>query len=420
VSNLRQRLDLPPALLGKGTEMDAGSSETARCPAGTGRDDRKSAAMAASHVRPEKGARIAENFAFAREILRSPDVRQSGAGAEQVVVDNPAHISFFFLDGELHQRRRGAVASYFAPKTIVTRYHPIMHRTIDALIADLQARKSAPLDEMSFQMAVDVAAEIIGLTDSESRMALARRIRRLLGVGLSLAGKTGASRFFGIARMAYYSWVFCRKDLDPAVAARRAAPREDVISYMIKEGYSKKAMLIECLTYGSAGMMTTREFIVMAAWHVCGDAALKQRFLDGGEADQFAILEEILRLEPVAAMLHRRAVKDIATTKSAPVPAGELLAIDIRRANSDEAIVGACPFQLDPDRAKRMKTNGSYLSFGDGPHRCPGSQVALHETRIFLDRLLRVPGFRLASEPTISWNSGIQGYELRGAIAACD
>ena len=67
-----------------------------------------------------------------------------------------------------------------------------------------------------------------------------------------------------------------------------------------------------------------------------------------------------------------------------------------------------------------MKVVGPYLSFGDGPHRCPGAQVALHETRIFLERLFRLPGIRLVSEPAILWNVQIQGYELRGAVVACD
>jgi cytochrome P450 len=179
-------------------------------------------------------------------------------------------------------------------------------------------------------------------------------------------------------------------------------------------------MIIECLTYGSAGMMTTREFMVMISWHLFGNDALRARYLAGSEQEQFAILEEILRLEPVAAMLHRRTIADIPQSANGAVKEGELFAIDIRKVNTDEATVGACPYAIDPDRAKRMKIMGSYLSFGDGSHRCPGSQVALHETRIFVDRLLRVPGIRLAQEPEILWLSGLGSYELRGAIVACD
>jgi cytochrome P450 len=177
---------------------------------------------------------------------------------------------------------------------------------------------------------------------------------------------------------------------------------------------------MECLSYGGAGMMTTREFIVMCAWHLFEQPELRERYLTGAEDDQFAILEEILRLEPVASLLHRRAAEPLDGKDGAEVREGELVALSIRDANVDEAIAGECPFTLDPDRARRMKVVGPYMSFGDGAHRCPGAQVALHETRIFLDRLLRLPGIRLEAEPTISWNAQIQGYELRGAIVACD
>jgi len=222
------------------------------------------------------------------------------------------------------------------------------------------------------------------------------------------------------ARMLVRVGQFWKQDMLPAIAARRKQPMDDVISYMVKENYSKKGMIMECLSYGGAGMMTTREFIVMCAWHLFEKPALLERFLTGGEADQFAILEEILRLEPVASLLHRRAAESAEGAQGGDISEGELVCINLRAANTDEAITGACPYELDPDRAKRMKVVGPYLSFGDGPHRCPGAQVALHETRIFLDRLFRLPGIRLISEPAITWNSYIQGYELRGAVVACD
>ncbi|MFD1959702.1 cytochrome P450 [Novosphingobium panipatense] len=193
-----------------------------------------------------------------------------------------------------------------------------------------------------------------------------------------------------------------------------------MITHMVQADYSRKGMIMECLSYGGAGMMTTREFIVMAAWHLFEKQPLRERFLSGSEEDQIAILEEILRLEPVASMLHRRAAEPLAGPAGMALAEGETACVSIREANVDEAITGPCPFEIDPDRAKRMKVAGPYLSFGDGPHRCPGAQVALHETRLFLDRLLRLPGIRLTAEPQVLWNAQIQGYELRGAVVACD
>src|SRR5450631_703266 len=80
---------------------------------------------------------------------------------------------------------------------------------------------------------------------------------------------------------------------------------------------------------------------------------------------------------------------------------------------------GVCPFQLDADRhGGANKASASLMSFGDGPHRCPGASVALQETAIFLERLLRVPNVHLVRAPTVGWNPLISSYELRGALIA--
>ncbi len=396
--------------------MDGNS---AGCPVHQGRDDRKSAKVAEASADMHTGTRVIGNFVAARDLLRSPKMRQAGASIEHVDLSKPDEISFFFLDGEIHRKRRAAVAGLFAPKTIVTRHHVVMNRAIDEITADLQKRGSAPLDEMSWQMAVDVAADIVGLTDSDSNRNLAIRVRKVLDASIRQR-KGFFSKLVLNARMLIAVGRFYKHDMLPAIAARKIQPKDDVLSHLVKENYSKRGMIMECLSYGGAGMLTTREFIVMCAWHLFDNQPLRERFLSGEESDQFAILEEILRLEPVAAFLQRRVAEPFEEANGTALKEGEVVSISIRDANVDEAITGPCPFELDPDRGKRMKVIGPFMSFGDGPHRCPGAQVAMHETRIFLDRLFRLPGVRLVSAPAVSWNPNIHGYELRGAVVACD
>jgi hypothetical protein len=191
---------------------------------------------------------------------------------------------------------------------------------------------------------------------------------------------------------------------------------------MVREGYKTKMLLIECMTYATAGMVTTREFIVMCAWHLFDNPALRERFMSGDERDQLSILYEILRLEPITTMLYRRAANNIEAVPEQidTVREGDVLGLDIRAANTDETVVGTCPYALDPDRARRMKQPPSFLSFGEGSHRCPGSQVALHETRIFLNELFRIPGIRLATPPKPGWSQTMSSYDLRGAVLTCD
>jgi cytochrome P450 len=350
-------------------------------------------------------------------VLRNALAKQAGADSDQVDTGNPDHAPVFYLDGEAHRRKRGTIARLFTPTAVTTRYRAIMERTTEALLARMKAAGEARLDVLSLELAVTVAAEIVGLTNSDYT-SMASRIGATLTSSVPSALPRRFGRLLRPLLFRFHALNFFYRDVRPAIEARRRTRREDLISQLLDEKYSNKAIMIECMTYAVAGMVTTREFIVMAAWHLLESDALHARFLTGDEADQLAILDEILRLEPVASVLQRRAAEEM-EIGSGTIPAGTLLAVDIRSANTDESVTGACPYALDPDRAKRMKAGGGYLSFGYGSHRCPGSQVAMHETRIFLDRLLRVPGIRLEHAPQIGWSDMLMSYELRGAMIAC-
>jgi cytochrome P450 len=389
-------------------------------------DDRKTADFIGRNLSPFPVSRVAKNFAFAREILRTPGVNQ-GRGVANQDFGNPDHISFFFLDGEPHKKRRSSVASYFTPKAVLTRYRPLMDSTMDELIAEFRRAGSGVLDEMSLRLASNITAEVVGLTNGDGRR-LAQILRDLMNSNPTL-GKPPAYKFLHkLFWGGYYDRRRARlqdelyfEHILPAAQARLKEPKDDVISHMAKENYSRQAMFIECMTYAGAGVSTTREFIVMCCWQLFDHPEVRERFLAGDEADQFAIIEEILRLDPVANYVYRQSTIDIPESVSGnAVTPGEEFAVNIREVNTDSAVVGDSPFKLDPDRAKRMKNTGAWMSFGDGPHRCPGSQIALHETRVFLDRLFRVPGIRLAKKPDLILSVQSQGYELRGAVVTCD
>lgn len=373
------------------------------CPFHEGGDMRKSTAAAARAgvTRPE---RVIDSFDGARAVLRDEEARQAGFKADLIDrFGRAAEVPILFQSGEAHRRQRAATARFFAPKTVATRYRELIERTARAQVARLEAKGEADLDALSLEMAVAVAAEIVGLTESELP-AMSRR----LDAFFSTAFQTRTDRVSSFLSFILGQWRmirFYRKDVKPAMAARRLEPREDVVSHLIAQGYSKRAILTECFTYGAAGMVTTREFITMAGWHLLEDEALRTRFLDADEGGRMRVLEEILRLEPVVGQLYR---------KLGP----ETVALDIRGANQDAAAMGACPHLMDPDRARAPKTHGAGLAFGDGPHRCPGADVALNEAAIFLDMLLRVPGLRLVKAPKVGWNPLITGYELRGCRIA--
>ena len=165
----------------------------------------------------------------------------------------------------------------------------------------------------------------------------------------------------------------------PAVRSRTKNPREDVISHLIEQHYNLADILVECVTYGTAGMVTTREFITMACWHLLDDDALRQRYLAAAEDERLGMLAEIIRLEPPVGHLYRRVTKDYTVTDRDTeygLQTGDLVDLDNRQAKAEPDAFPADPLQLCPAATGKGVDVG--LSFG----LVPGcrSAPALRET----------------------------------------
>ena len=135
-----------------------------------------------------------------------------------------------------------------------------------------------------------------------------------------------------------------------------------------------------------------------------------------GQSEQLAILNEIIRLEPVVGHLYRRVQQPIEFTESGTThtaDVGDLIDLCIRPTNADPATVGADPLDLCPGRELPPGVDASVLSFGHGAHRCPGQPLALLESAALLERLL-ARDVRIVTEPEITWDPLIAGYGLRG------
>lgn len=387
-------------------------------------DDRKTAVLAAGdhtsrlEVQPDGSVRI-KGFSLASQLLRRGGTRQAGFNAALIERFPQKNLSILFKDGEEHRLQRSAVARFFAPKVVTERYRRLMTDLSVRLVANFRTTRRAKLDDMSLTLSVAVAAEIVGVTES-ILPGLGWRLSRFFALEAPEAGARLSTAAYIVRAQINLLAVYIF-DVRPAIRARRRARREDLISHLIDQGWSDLDILTECVTYATAGMSTTREFIVVAGWHLLERDDLRRRFLASDEAGRGVILEEIIRLEPPVGTLFRRT--NVAVTlndegRDAEIPADTVVAIDIRGVNADERAAGVCPFRLDPDRGDRGPA--SHMSFGDGAHKCPGASVALQETSIFLDHLLRVPGIKLATAPTQSWNSMTMGYVLRDAVLTAD
>lgn len=362
------------------------------------------------------------DLAVARQVLRHRESLQGGFNAEQLAVSG-IRPPILYADGTAHRKQRAAIARYFAPRTVDTNYQELMDRYATQLVDEFRRERRTDLAQLSLRYSVMVAAQVVGLTNSPLD-PMAHRLERFFQIpALQETAESGGRRsLVEKARLRILSvrgqlplLAFHLHDVRPAIKARKAERQDDVISHLLDEDYSQLEILIECVTYAAAGMVTTREYIGMAVWHLLEDDELRQRYLSADKPGRYRVLHEILRLEPIVGHLLRRTTTPIEVEldgQAHTIPSGALVDIHIRSVNAQRSVVGDAPLDLCPGRELPPKVGDEVMSFGDGPHKCPGNSLAIQEADVLLQKLLALP-VRLASRPRIGWDEMIKGYEVR-------
>ncbi len=236
--------------------------------------------------------------AAARAVLRSYETVQAGLGV-QTLEKMPPNMRrpVLYRDGAGHRDDRRQTARFFTPRRVDEHYRSVMQRVAEAQLATLRRDGEAHLSDLSFQLAIGVAAEVIGLT--ESSPGIRRRLERFFPEEFGTPGFTSIDGLRWLFRQVIGWSAIHLRDVRPAVRARRRKRRDDVISHLLDEGCSSAEILAECITFAAAGMVTTREFVNLAAWHLFTTPELLARFRAADEPQRLAVLHELLRLEPV-------------------------------------------------------------------------------------------------------------------------
>ena len=366
------------------------------------------------------------DYAIAKKIMRSKYTRQAGFGAELIRGLPDAFMKnepVLYQDGDAHKQQRREIARFFTPKATSSNYRRLIERYAHAMLAELYTKGRIELSDLTMTLAVQVAANVVGLTNS-LLPGMAERIDSFIQdtdiEEMQTASLRDPRALIKHIRNQVQIGKFFYLDVKPAIRARKRKPKEDIITHLIAQGYSDAEIMVECITYGTAGMVTTREFIVFATWHFLENPALREQYLAAEEAERYQILEEILRVEPVVSHLYRRTTEPIQVTDEITIPTDALVDLHIFAINSDETVVGDEPDAVCPMRDLPRGVQPPVMSFGDGRHRCPGAYLAIQETDIFLHKLLAIPHLKLVSEPKIGFKKIIKGYETRNFIIAVD
>ncbi len=172
------------------------------------------------------------------------------------------------------------------------------------------------------------------------------------------------------------------------VAARRTQRREDFLSTMVALSDQQDAGFEEEIVANTvmlllAGHLPVRNLIGNVVWLLLtrpdDEAAVRAdpSLLAGA-------INETLRYEPPVTLIPR-VPRDELQLRDQTIPAGAIVQLSIAAANRDSSHFP------DPDRFDLRRNAGRIMSFGHGPHGCPGARLAREQSviavRVLFERL---------------------------------
>lgn len=139
-------------------------------------------------------------------------------------------------------------------------------------------------------------------------------------------------------------------------------------------------VLREIAYFPWVGSHSTSNQFVHAMHHIfewlvaSGDIARRNLVDDAVERQRF--VHESLRLHPASPVAMRVATEAVTLRSGIDLPAGSLVAIDLRAANRDRTVFADRPDEFDPHRQRPGDVAAWGLSFGHGTHSCLGRELA--------------------------------------------
>ncbi len=284
------------------------------------------------------------------------------------------------MEGREHVRHRSIITPFFSPRVMKAEMPAIVGRVVHGLIdAFAGAGRADLVQQFTFTFPMQVIATIIGIPVQDYR-AFHRMALDLISVG-----DDPARGFQAAQELVEY--------LSPLMAARKAEPRDDLLSRLVHAEVDGVRLTDEEVLgflrlLLPAGAETTYRLTGSCLYALLRHPEVAETVrADRGAIDR--LIQETLRWESPVQFVSREATEDVEISGH-PVPAGAMLSVIVGSANRDER------HYADPDRFDLARRNDDHLAFGFGAHFCAGSHLALLEARTALSALLdRLPNLRL-------------------------
>lgn len=293
------------------------------------------------------------------------------------------------LDPPVHRGYRNVLNSGFSPKAIRHLEADIRQLAAD-LIAAFRLRGHCDFKaEFAEILPIQVFMTMFGLPLEDSA-----RLKRWSDVLTRPDGSISMED--GIDRLKNY--------MKPHVVARREEERDDLLSRIANGKVGERDITVDeanqlAVQVLIAGLDTVVNFLDFSITFLARNPAHRRQLVERPELVPAAV-EELFRRFPLVT-IGREVAQDI-EYHGARLKKGEMVAL--------ATVLGGLDEQANPDPMKvDFERHGArHVTFGTGPHRCPGALLARTEMRIAIEEWLKhIPEFDIDASTAITYTGGI-------------
>ncbi len=323
------------------------------------------------------------------DLFSSRSVQYLGDGPRQMIPEE--------LDPPEHAKYRRLLNPPLAPAAVRGRADQIRALAV-SLIDDLAPQGGCDfLTDFAQRLTTTIFMNLMGLPAEQTAefIARAQTVLHVTGEQDPDFSKRAAAALEIIA------------DIGASVAARRAEPRDDMISLLVNSTVDDRPLTDEELYQLGfllylAGLDTVANVLTYSFRYLAGNPSLRHLLRDEPDRIPDAV-EEFLRYFSIASTV--RVVTRDAEFAGCPMKAGDRVVLPTASAGRDG------DQYPDPDDFRLDRFPNPHLAFGAGPHRCAGAHLARLELRIALEEWhRRIPDYELAgSEPIAEYVGAVAG-----------
>jgi cytochrome P450 len=311
-------------------------------------------------------------------------------------------------DGEEHDRYRLALNPHFSKARVAEMMPMINARVAQVIDRVIELDEFDVVGDLIVPILSGVACEHLGI-DVEDPPTMFRDLHRMVSMTPS-----SPEEFDRIRASFESSW----GRLVEIVEARRAEPRNDVISHLVEhpESFTDEEVEMMTLNVILGALHTTSSLLAQIIIHLDLDPELRKRLRDHPDLIPAAI-EEFLRLKAVTITLARTATRDV-DIDGVSIKKGDRILMSFAAANHDPAKYP------HPESFDLRRGAAQHLGLGVGSHFCLGAwlakAMAASVVRQLLDRTDRiaVDHQRIVVSPEVSNAYSLEQVPARAVVTA--